>query len=405
MTILYCDCCSGISGDMFLGALLDAGLPADYLAEQFKRLGLPEFQNVTAERVHKGALVATLVKLDFHEHHEHADHDHHTHSHQRHLGDIQHLIEASGLSEQVQRTSLNIFQKLAEAEAKVHGTTVEEVHFHEVGAVDSILDIVGAASGLEYFDVQSVYASALPLGSGQVMTQHGLLPLPAPATLELLKAAQAQLVASPATVELVTPTGAAILASLATFAQPDMRLQRVGIGAGRRDLEWPNVLRLLIGVEESSSPTHLEIETNIDDMNPQIYGHVMARLFQAGALDVYFTPIYMKKNRPATKLSLIAAREDEQKLCDILLKETSTLGVRVKSVWRHEAQREMRNIATRYGEVPVKVKIIAGQMIQASPEFDVCVRLAEKAGIPVSQLIQEIQGMTLEILQSGNHLP
>jgi uncharacterized protein (TIGR00299 family) protein len=456
MTILYCDCFSGISGDMFLGALIDAGLPAGYLAEQYRRIALPEFHDVTAAKVHKGAIAATLVHLDFdapeeshshahdehehehehehaheeepghehshehehehehshahdeheHEHHHEHEHEHehshehgheheheheHAHSHNRNLGDIRGLIENSSLSARVQQTSLSIFQKLAEAEAKVHGSTVEEVHFHEVGAVDSILDIVGAAVGLEFFDVETVYASALPLGTGQVMTQHGLLPLPAPATLELLRAAQAPVQPSKATKELVTPTGAAILAALATFRQPNLRLKQVGIGAGQRDLEWPNILRILLGEpdEMDDESTHLEMESNIDDMNPQIFGQVMARLFQAGALDVYFTPIYMKKNRPATKLSVIARRQDEKALCDLILRETSTLGIRVRPVWRREAAREMRSLETRFGPVPVKLKTIDGQICQWTPEFDACVRLAEQAGVPVAQVLEE----------------
>lgn len=398
MTILYCDCFSGISGDMFLGALLDAGLPIEHLSTQFKLLNLPEFQGVTAEKVKKGALAATLLNLDIHEHQEEHNHHHEHHRHHRHLGDIRSLIESSGLSESVRQTSLKIFQKLAESEAIVHGSSIEEVHFHEVGAVDSILDIVGAAVGLEYFNIQSVFSSALPLGTGQVITQHGLLPLPAPATLELIRMAQAPVAASKATVELVTPTGAAILASLATFRQPDMNLKQVGIGAGRRDLEWPNVLRVLIGAQDEAFGTHVEIETNIDDMNPQIYGHVMAKLFQAGALDVYFTPIFMKKNRPATRLSVIARKEDEPIICDLLLRETSTLGVRVKLVWRWEAEREMRNIETHYGQVPVKLKILDGDTIQAMPEFDACVRLAEQAGVPVALVLQEASAVSREFL-------
>jgi hypothetical protein len=168
-----------------------------------------------------------------------------------------------------------------------------------------------------------------------------------------------------------------------------MRLQRIGVGAGRRDLDWPNVLRILIGEEDPSHGNHLENETNIDDMNPQVLGHVMAKLFQAGALDVYFTPIFMKKNRPATKLSVIARREDELTICDLILRESSTLGMRVTPVWRHEAEREMRTIPTRYGDVPVKLKIVSGNVIQATPEFDVCLRLAEAQGVPVNQILQE----------------
>ena len=387
MTILYCDCFSGISGDMFLGALLDAGLPLDHLVDQYQHLDLPEFTDVTVERVHRGTLSAALLKLNIHEDHDSAGHD--THDHHRGLSDIQKLIESSDLADDVKQVSLKIFHKLAEAEAKVHGCSVEEVHFHEVGAVDSILDIVGAAVGLHYFNIHAVHASALPLGTGQVKTQHGLLPLPAPAALELLMSAQAPVVPSTAKLELVTPTGAAILAALATFSQPNMRLKRMGIGAGRRDLEWPNVLRVLIGDEDADAGNHLEIETNIDDMNPQILGHVMDKLFQAGALDVYFTPIFMKKNRPATRLSVIARQEDEFKLCDLILRETSTLGLRVSRVWRHEAEREIRNIPTRYGEIPVKVKFMDGQIVQATPEFDVCVRLAKTAGVPVQLVLQE----------------
>jgi uncharacterized protein (TIGR00299 family) protein len=297
MTVLYCDCFSGISGDMFLGALLDAGLPLGYLADQLKRLNLPEFIGVTVERVQRGALAAALLKLDIRKYHSGANHD--ADDHNRHLSDIHTLIESSDLPDNVKQISLKIFHKLADAEAKAHGCSVEEVHFHEVGAVDSILDIVGSAIGLHYFNIDAVYASALPLGTGQVETQHGILPLPTPATLELLKLAQAPVVSSPARLELVTPTGVAILAALATFTQPNMRLKRIGVGAGQRNLEWPNVLRVLIGDEEAGAGPYLEIETNIDDMNPQVLGHVMAKLFQAGALDVYFTPIYMKKNRPA----------------------------------------------------------------------------------------------------------
>lgn len=464
MTTLYCDCFSGISGDMFLGALLDAGLPVEHLAEQFGLLDLPEFHGVGARKVMKGALAATLLDLDIEEHthaHEHThdhvhagdpehshshehdhepdshagaeahvhahdhehdhvhehdhdhDHDHvhehdhehdhnhdhvhdhdHAHSHHhRNLSVITDLIMASGLSDAVKQTSLKIFQKLAEAEAKVHGTSIDEVHFHEVGAVDSILDIVGAAVGLNYFGIDAVYASALPLGSGQVNTAHGLLPIPAPATAELIRMAQAPVAPSTATVELVTPTGAAILAALAEFRQPTMRVTATGIGAGRREMPWPNVLRVMIGTADGAQETHIEIETNIDDMNPQVYGHVMSRLFDAGALDVYTTPIVMKKNRPATKLSVIARKSDEDRLCDLLLRETSTLGVRVTAFHRHEAAREFRDVETPYGPVPVKLKILEGTVVQATPEFDVCGRLAEEHGVPVLQVIREAEAL------------
>ncbi|NLP11337.1 nickel pincer cofactor biosynthesis protein LarC [bacterium] len=247
MAILYCDCFSGISGDMFLGALIDASLPVEHLTNQFEQLHLHEFEGASVQKVHKGAIEATILKFDLHEDHDNHDYEDH-HDHHRHFSDIRDLIETSALSKRVKQTSLKIFQQLAEAEAKVHGTSVDEVHFHEVGAVDSILDIIGAAVGLEYFDVTAVYASALPLGTGQVYTQHGLLPLPAPATMELIRKVQAPVVPSKATVELVTPTGAAILAALAEFRQPEMKITHLGIGAGQRDLEWPNILRVMIGM-------------------------------------------------------------------------------------------------------------------------------------------------------------
>ena len=235
-----------------------------------------------------------------------------------------------------------------------------------------------------------------------MQTQHGTLPLPAPATLELLTLAHALVVPSPAAFELVTPTGAALLACLAKFEQPAMILQATGIGAGRRELPWPNILRLVLGDAngENSDATHVEIETNIDDMNPQFFGHVMGRLLEAGALDVYFTPVMMKKNRPATRLSVIARGADEQKLCDLLLRETSTLGVRVQPVRRHEAERRFVTIPTRYGEVQVKLKIMAGQVVQASPEYEDCAALARTHDLPVAQVYNEALQAASKLISS-----
>lgn len=393
MTILYCDCYSGISGDMFLGALLDAGLPQVHLEGELRKLDLAEFGGVSARRVQRGALAASLLELDLRpEHGEPGGHAHH-----RHFDDIRRLIEASGLAPRVQEASLAVFQKLAEAEARVHGVTVESVHFHEVGAADSIVDIVGAAVGLAFFGVEAVYASSLPLGGGEVSSQHGLLPLPAPATLELLRLAGAPIRPAPGAVELVTPTGAAILAALARFEMPEMRLQRVGIGTGRRELPWPNILRLWLGEPDEPAGAHVEIETNIDDMNPQILGRAMALLFQAGALDVYFTPIYMKKNRPAVKLAVIARRQDETALCDLLLRETSTLGVRITPLQRREAGREMRRVPTAYGEVPVKLKLLDGKVVQAAPEFDACAHLADAHDAPLSQLLHDAAAAAMRL--------
>jgi len=389
VSLLYCDCFSGISGDMFLAALLDAGLPLDLLNAQLSRLALEGFDGVEVRKVTKGTLQASQIDI----------HIPPEGSSERNLQAIVELIHSSSLPERVKVDSTAIFTILAESEAKVHGLSVEQVHFHEVGALDSILDIVGAAVGLSFFDVQQVYASSLPYASGSVETRHGRLPLPAPATLELLRRAGAPLVPVLEQIELVTPTGAAILAQLAEFRQPAMTVQTVGIGAGRRDLPWPNVLRLIIGQSSQPREEHVEIETNIDDMNPQLLGALMGRLFEAGALDVYFSPIFMKKNRPATRVSVIARAQDEARLSQLLLRETTTLGVRVKAMHRHEAGRELRRIDTPYGEAAVKVKLLDGNIVQAVPEYEVCVELAKQRQVPVSQVYAVIAAAALVLIE------
>lgn len=381
MTIIYCDCFSGISGDMFLAAMLDAGLPEAYLSQVFDQLNLPEYHGVQISKVMKGPLAATQVEFNL----EPGNPEHHPHA--RNLSEIVSLIQAGNLSATTTQNAIQFFQVLAEAEAKVHGTDTAHVHFHEVGAADSILDLVGAAAALDYFHVQRIYSSPVPLGSGQVRTSHGLLPIPAPATLELLSRAKAAIAPSSTRAELVTPTGAAILAVFGRFQQPSMSLSQTGMGAGKRDLNHPNILRVLLGNPQEEG-THVEIEANIDDMNPQIFGHVMQILFTAGALDVYFTPIYMKKNRPATKISVIARAEDEQTLAGILLRETSTLGVRVKPVLRHEVCREMREISTPFGPIPMKVKVLNGEVLAATPEFDICSQYALAKNVPLQQVFE-----------------
>ncbi len=441
MRIAYCDCFSGISGDMFLGALVDAGLPVEKLQTELLQLGLPEKFSLGAVQIKKGAISAFLIQIEIegetspnpapidhqasihtgehdhsHEHkhdgeHEHAHpeehdqrggqaHSHSHHAHSRSMADIAGLIEASSLSSAVKATSLAIFQKLAAAEGKIHAEKPESVHFHEVGAVNSILDIVGAAIGLEILGIERLYASALPLGSGQINSQHGLLPLPAPATLDLMRQAHIPVVPSPARKEMVTPTGAAILATLATFEQPAMRITAVGTGAGQRDMPWPNVLRLIIG-ETGSSGGHGElvlIETNIDDMAAQGFGQVMNKLFSAGALDVFFTPIYMKKNRPATMLSVIAPRLVEPDLAQILLKETTTFGMRVQPIGRYEAERKMGKVSTPYGEIDVKLKVLDGKVFQAVPEYDICLKIAEEKDVPFLKVYQSALAAGNEIL-------
>lgn len=410
MRIAYVDCFSGISGDMFLGALIDAGLPLDVLRGELAKLALPEVFSLQVSEVQKGALRACLLNVDVphlhqqeehdsthdqtheqdhaHPHeHEHQNEHEHTHVHQRSWREIRALIQASALDEGVKLTSLAIFSRLAAAEGRVHGVPAEEVHFHEVGAVDSIVDIVGAAVGLHHLGIERLYASALPMGSGTVQSQHGLLPLPAPATLELLAEAHAPTVPSTARVELVTPTGAAILAALATFEQPAMTVTARGVGAGQRDLPWSNILRLNVGEGVGDGGGHVALETNIDDMNPQLFAPVMERLFAAGALDVYFAPIYMKKNRPATLLGVIARAQDEAALARLLLEETSTLGVRVHPVSRYEAGRETRVVETEFGLLKVKLKLLDDRVLQAVPEYEDCLRAAQERGVSPARVL------------------
>jgi uncharacterized protein (TIGR00299 family) protein len=383
MRIAYADCFSGVSGDMFLAAMLDAGLPLETLRDGVGALGLPEKVELRLLEERKGGLRAASLEVVVPDGQEH-----------RRLPDILDIVSGSRLSDRAKEAATRVITLLADAEARVHGETVEQVELHEVGALDSIVDVVGAAIGLEALGIEWLYASPLPYGSGTVETRHGLLPLPAPATLELLRAAHAPLTPSPADAELVTPTGAAILAALATFERPDLTVESVGVGAGTRDLPWPNVMRLIVGqaaAADTDAPTEMvQLETNIDDMNPQFYGHVMDKLFAAGARDVFFTPIQMKKNRPGTLLGVVALRRDEVALAELILRETTTLGLRVQPVTRYEATREFREIETAYGVLRLKLKLIGGKVIQSAPEYEDCVRLANEQGVSLAEVYRAV---------------
>jgi pyridinium-3,5-bisthiocarboxylic acid mononucleotide nickel chelatase len=368
----YLDMPSGISGDMFLGCLVDAGWTTEALRETVQALGLPAGSwQIHEQEVMKGPLRATLVDVQAKTEEGHG----------RHLSTIRGIIEGATLPDAVKTAAIATFTLLAEAEASVHGASVESVHFHEVGAVDAIIDIVGAAAGLHALGIEQLHASALPLGPGWVDSMHGKLPLPAPATLAILASANAPTRPAPGPGELVTPTGAAIVAHHALFGQPVMSIDRIGIGAGQRDCEWPNVARLWLGRGEAGPV--VRIETNIDDMNPQFYASVSERLFEHGALDVWLTPVQMKKGRPGVVLSVLAPKARESELCEVLLRETTTLGVRVQDVRRHEAARELRSVETPYGTVQMKVKRLGGQPVSASPEYEDCRRLADEHGVSV----------------------
>lgn len=430
MKVAYCDCFSGISGDMFIAALLDAGFPLEILEQELAKLNLPDHYRLHHKQVQQGPIFASDFSVHGETHeidpdtghshsHEHAEHHHHSHEHDhepthdesghehshdehdhhhhRSYMEIAALIENSSLKPSAKETAIHIFHTLAESEAKIHGTTVDEVHFHEVGALDSIIDIIGAAIGLDYLGIERLYASSLPYGEGQVHTQHGILPIPAPATLDLLTRAHAPLRSIASTKELVTPTGAAILAALATFERPDMTLCAVGMGAGKRKMPWLNFMRLIIGETHGNQENLNDLnelvvmETNIDDMNPQVFGVLMEKLFANGALDVFSTPIYMKKNRPATQFSIIARKSHESLLAEIMLRESTTFGLRVYPIYRYEAERHFETVDTPYGPVKVKVKTVDGKRLMSQPEFDEVKRVAAEHGVPFLNVWQAVQ--------------
>ena len=379
---VYFDLFAGCSGDMILGALLDAGLPLEDLANGLAALPLAGYR-ISQQKVKRGAISATLVKVGL----EHAV------EHDRSYDDIAKLISSSKLSEKVKKQVNAIFLRLGEAEAAIHGVTLKKVHFHEVGAVDSLIDIVGSVIGFDLLGVTQFYSAPFPLAMGSVECRHGTLPLPAPATLNLIASKNAPVInpshAGMEGTELVTPTGAAIVTTLAEFQRPWLNLATIGYGAGSRDpSEYPNVMRLWIG---ETSPVNDEdgmvlLETNIDDMNPQIYDYVMEKLFKQGALDVWMTPIQMKKNRPAIMLSVLSPSNLESALAETLMKETTTLGIRVRPVFRHIADRESRVINTSFGKVKIKVKRYKGEVLSIMPEYDECRKIATSKGLPLKKV-------------------
>ena len=385
MKLLYLDCFAGISGDMFLGALIDLGVSEDVLRSELAKLKLSGY-TISTRRVVKQNISAT--KFDCIE----AQYPVMKHGHEhRGYTEIAAMITGSGLSENVKRRSLSVFKRIGEAEAKIHGVPLEKIYFHEVGAVDSIVDIVGACIALEKLGVDEVQASPPRLGSGFVETAHGKFPVPAPATLELLKGAPVQSGDEP--VELVTPTGAALLREFCTKLgpMPAMSIEKVGYGAGTRDLEkTPNVLRAVLGESMVNEADVISvIETNIDDMNPQLFGDVMERLLAAGALDVFFTSIQMKKNRPGTLLTVLCERGGVDRMVETLLTHTTSFGVRVHEAQRRKLSREIITVQTKFGEIEVKVGRLAGKIVSRSPEYESCKLAASKAGVAVKDAYNE----------------
>ena len=408
MKVLYYDCFCGISGDMNLGALLDLGVDEVYLRSQLAKLQLEHAYELQVEKGNKKGISGTRVEVvlkntDHDDDHHHQHHHHHqkaeqekAHSHMHHehrnLKDIEKLIIHSALSDKVKKMSLDIFMKVAEAEAKVHGKSLYEVHFHEVGAIDSIVDIVGAAVCLDYLQVDKIMASPVQTGGGFVKCAHGIIPVPAPATVEILKNIPMKTGIVP--FETTTPTGAAILAAnVDAFSERmDFSIESIGYGIGHRDMDIPNVLRVYLGYEdrENEKKEQYILETNIDDMNPELYDYIEEKLFAKGALDVYKTAIVMKKGRTAVKLSVLVDRQQEESILEVIFRETTSIGIRKYKVEKIMLPREFVTARTSYGDVAVKHAYYQGKKLKYKPEYEDCRRLAIEHNIPISQVYQEV---------------
>ncbi|HOX38473.1 MAG TPA: nickel pincer cofactor biosynthesis protein LarC [Candidatus Brocadiia bacterium] len=376
MRIAYFDCFAGVSGDMILGALIDAGLPAAGLNAALQSLRLHGVE-VRAEKASRQGIAATGVEVVEHEQ-EHGHHEHH-HDH-RHLDDIESIISGSSLSETVKEKSLRVFRRLAEAEAEVHGCSVNEVHFHELGAVDTIVDIVGAVWGLAELGIERVMFSSIATGSGEVVCAHGRLPVPAPATARLLIGTRSH--AGHAQYESATPTGVSLLTTLGECVPglPEMIVEKVGHGAGHKDTkDVPNVLRIIIGAsaDAESRDSVWVVEANIDDMTGEQLGYAFERLFAAGALDVYAQPIQMKKSRPGTLLCALCEASGLARVQETFLRETSTFGVRCRETMRRKLEREIIEVETPWGKVRAKVGRLNGETLRIVPEYEDCRRIAE----------------------------
>jgi len=388
--ILYYDCFSGISGDMNLGAMVDLGVDGEYLKEELKKLNLPGYRLKIYEASRKEITgIRVDVLLDSH-------HDHHGHHGHRNLSNITQIIEKSGLNDRVKRLSLEIFMKVAKAEAKVHGKSIDDIHFHEVGALDSIVDIVGAAICRDKLVIGKILCSPIEVGGGFVDCAHGRLPVPAPATAEILT--NVPIKSEGASCELTTPTGAAIAATFAEefTVKKDFKILKTAYGIGERDNKTPNVLRVFMGeINENFCRDEYQkaviIETNIDDMNPEIYEHVIDKLLKNGAMDAYLTPTIMKKNRPAIQITVVCREEDADKATDIIFEETTTLGIRRYSVERKIIDRKVVTVKTPYGQVEIKVGLYNGKTIKFKPEYDQCKKLANENHIPLNRVYEIVK--------------
>lgn len=426
MKILYYDCFSGISGDMNLGALLDLGIDKKYLIDELSKLNLDGYEIKVSRGIRKG-IEGTKVDVTLQEHnhcHDYAEgthhHEHchnevesaHNHDH-RNLNDIKEIIECSDLSVKIKELSMKMFMKVARAESKVHGKPLYEIHFHEVGAVDSIVDIVGAAICLSYLNVDKIMSSTIELGGGFVKCAHGIIPVPAPATVEILKGIPVKLGVVP--FETTTPTGAAILAANVCEFKDDNNfiINKIGYGIGNRDTEIPNVLRVML-VEEADKPliqrnefekphtdlydnetTEQIIECNIDDMNPELYEYIMDKLFNKGALDVYLTPIIMKKGRPGVKISVLCKSDKVENMKEVLFTETTTFGVRSFKLHKSMLERKFNKVSTSYGEVTVKEAYYKGEKLKSKLEYEECKIIADNMGVSARKVYEDLKNEIL----------
>jgi uncharacterized protein (TIGR00299 family) protein len=398
MKIAYFDCFAGASGDMILGALVDAGLDIDELKSELTKLHLDHY-DLQVQKVVKRGIGGSHIHVIIDEHH----HGHH----HRHLADIEAIINASDLEASVKKSGLEVFNRLARAEASVHRTSVDTIHFHEVGAMDAILDVMGAVAGIHALGIDKVMCSPLHLGSGTVECAHGILPVPAPATAELVKGKPVY--ASGVQGELLTPTGAAILTTLsADFGPlPAMAIEVIGYGAGTSDAAIPNLLRVMIGrAAETIKDCDMEhvavLETNIDDMNPQIYEYLITKVLQMGALDIYITPVQMKKNRTGMLVTLVCPLEKVGPFANFLLRETTTIGLRWRTENRLKAWRRIESMETPYGRINFKIAQIGNETINIAPEYEDCLRAALERKVPLKQVMAEANKIGQTLRQSAD---
>jgi pyridinium-3,5-bisthiocarboxylic acid mononucleotide nickel chelatase len=417
MNILYYDCFAGISGDMNLGTLIDLGVPSGYLTKELNKLKLDGY-SIDVSKELKMGIAGTKVTISIPDRHHHAEDNHghshgHIHNHEtkhekhphRSIKDIRKIIESSSLNSLIKEKSLAVFSEIAIAEAKIHSKPIDAIHFHEVGAIDSIVDIVGAAICIDYLKPDRILASTVELGGGFVECAHGIFPVPAPATAEILR--NIPIRTGTVDKETTTPTGAAILKVFVDEFTDHLQIsiEKTAYGIGHRDLKIPNVLRTYWGKLSETSDllqsAAIMIECNIDDMNPEHYPYIMDLLFEAGAQDVFMVPIIMKKSRPAVQLSVLCDTSDSEKMVHILLNETTSLGIRYSHVAKSMLERRNHTVKTAFGPVRVKEGIFNGRIIKCKPEYDDCARIAKQAGIPLSDVYAAADISIKKLIQKG----